>query len=273
MWQATRYNHTAIHSYSFSNMAPKTEPKIYVGIGLDFETGGLNPQNCACTQIAVQAVRLDTWQVIDQYQAYIYPYNKQSVGLAAKKVLRTRHEIIRDENTSMEYEKKALEYSAITMDILRQQGVDIVDVAKEIIAFTKRNTISSGKQCKPILIGQNIQFDIGFLQQMMNYAGLMEEFEKTFAGTKDYYGNFQPHYIDTIHIGRLAFGADHNITSYKLEMIASQLGVELDDAHDAAADVTATIDVLGAYTARLRNNEGVTVSIKPRDKTRKHFKI
>ena len=64
-----------------------------------------------------------------------------------------------------------------------------------------------------------------------------------------------------------------NITSYKLEIIASQLGVELDDAHDAAADVTATIDVLGAYTARLRNNEGVTVSAQPRDKTRKHFKI
>ena len=273
MWQATHSNRIAIHSYSFNNMAPKTEPKIYVGIGLDFETGGLDPQNCACTQIAAQAVRLDTWQVIDQYQAYIYPYNKQSTGLAAKKVLRTRHEIIRDENTSMEYEKKALEYSAITMDILNQQGVDINKVAADIIAFAKRNTISPGKQCKPILIGQNIPFDIGFLQQMMKYTGLMAEFEKTFAGTKDYYGNFQPHYIDTIHIGRLAFAADQNITSYKLEIIASQLGVELDDAHDAAADVTATIDVLGAYTARLRNNEGVTVSIKPRDKTRKHFKI
>lgn len=53
-------------------MAPKTEQKVYVGIGLDFETGGLDPQTCACTQIAVQAVRLDTWQAIDQYQAYIY---------------------------------------------------------------------------------------------------------------------------------------------------------------------------------------------------------
>ena len=62
-------------------MTPKTEPKVYVGIGLDFETGGLDPQTCACTQIAVQAVRIDTWQVIDQYQAYILPYNKQSAGL------------------------------------------------------------------------------------------------------------------------------------------------------------------------------------------------
>ena len=38
-------------------MAPKTEQKIYVGIGLDFETGGLDCRECACTQIALQAVR------------------------------------------------------------------------------------------------------------------------------------------------------------------------------------------------------------------------
>lgn len=254
-------------------MAPKTEPKIYVGIGLDFETGGLDPQTCACTQIAVQAVRLDNWLVVDQYQAYISPYNKQSAGLTTKKVLRTRAEITKEENISMLYEQKALDYSAITMDILRQQGVNIVDVAKEIIAFAKRNTMSPGKQCKPILIGQNIPFDIAFLQQMMNYAGLMAEFEKTFAGTKDYYGNFQPHYIDTIQVGRLAFAADSELNSYKLEIVASHLGVELDDAHDAAADVTATLDVLGAYTARLRNNEGATITTQQRDKTRKHFKI
>ena len=39
-------------------MAPKAEQKIYVGIGLDFETGGLDCRECACTQIALQAVRL-----------------------------------------------------------------------------------------------------------------------------------------------------------------------------------------------------------------------
>ena len=254
-------------------MTPKTEQKIYVGIGLDFETGGLDPQNCACTQIAVQAVRLDTWQVIDQYQSYIFPYNKQDAGLMVKKVLRTRQEMAKAENTPMLYERKALEYSAITMDMLRSKGKDIKQVAADIIDFAKRNTVSAGKQCKPILIGQNISFDIGFLQQMMNYAGLMAEFEKTFAGTKDYYGNFQPHYIDTIHIGRLAFAADKELNSFKLEVVASRLGVELDDAHDAAADVTATLDVLGAYTARLRNNEGTTISTQQREKTRKHFKI
>ena len=177
-------------------MAPKTEQKIYVGIGLDFETGGLDCRECACTQIALQAVRFDTWQVFDRYQAYITPYGKQDAGLPRRKVLRTRHEQAKEpEYVPMKYEQTALDYSAITMEMLRTQGVDMKKVAGEVIAFAKRSTLSKGYQCKPVLVGQNIAFDIGFLQQLMNYAGLAAEFEKTFSGTKDYYGNFQPHYI------------------------------------------------------------------------------
>ncbi len=254
-------------------MAPKTEQKIFTGICLDFETGGLECQDCACTQIALQAVRFDTWQILESYQAYIYPYNKQSSGLPTRKVLRTRQEQAKEEAIPMKYEKTALDYSAITMDMLRQQGMDFRKVAENIIEFAKRHTLSKGRQCKPVLIGQNIPFDVGFLQQLMNYAGLAHEFEKCFAGTTDYYGNFQPHYIDTISLGKLAFAANADVTSYKLEIIATRLGVELDDAHDAAADVTATLDVLGIYTSRLRNAQGGVLSTGEREKTRKHFNI
>lgn len=255
-------------------MAPKTEQKIYVGIGLDFETGGLDCRECACTQIALQAVRFDTWQVFDRYQAYIAPYGKQDAGLPRRKVLRTRHEQAKEpEYVPMKYEQTALDYSAITMEMLRTQGVDMKKVAGEVIAFAKRSTLSKGYQCKPVLVGQNIAFDIGFLQQLMNYAGLAAEFEKTFSGTKDYYGNFQPHYIDTLVMGRLAFAADPEVTSYKLELVASKLGVELDDAHDAAADVTATLDILGVYASRLRQTEGAAIATQKKEKTRKYFKI
>ena len=107
-------------------MAPKTEQKIYVGIGLDFETGGLDCRECACTQIALQAVRFDTWQVFDRYQAYIAPYGKQDAGLPRRKVLRTRHEQAKEpEYVPMKYEQTALDYSAITMEMLRTQGVDM----------------------------------------------------------------------------------------------------------------------------------------------------
>lgn len=255
-------------------MVLKTEQKIYTGIGLDFETGGLDCRECACTQISLQAVRFDTWQVMERYEAYVAPYYRQEAGLPKRKVLRTRHEQAREESVPMKYEQTALDYSGITMDVLRSQGADIRKIAAEVIAFAGRNTLSKGNRCKPVLIGQNTAFDIGFLQQMMNYAGLLSEFEKTFAGTKDYYGNFQPHYIDTLHLGRLAFAADTEITSYKLELIAPRLGVELDDAHDAAADVTATLDILGVYTSRLRNSGGgASAMIQKKEKTRKYFKI
>ena len=43
---------------------PKTEQGIYTAVVLDFETGGLDCTRCACTQIAMQAVRLDAFEVL-----------------------------------------------------------------------------------------------------------------------------------------------------------------------------------------------------------------
>ena len=252
--------------------APVVEPKIYTAIGLDFETGGLDCTRCACTQIAVQAIRLDTLEVFDRYSAYIAPYHKQELGAAKRKVLKTKHELSRP-SERMDYEQVALDYSHITMDTLISQGADMREVAAAIIRFTQTSTLSKGAQCKPILIGQNIAFDIGFLQQLMNYAGLAADFEKAFAGKKDFHGNFQPLYIDTILLSRLALAGDPGMTSYKLETIAERFGVDLNDAHDAAADVAATLDIVRVCSARLRNNEDSAAPLSRQPKTRDHFKI
>lgn len=254
--------------------APKVDPKIYTAIVLDFETGGLTCIDSACTQLAMQAVRMDTWEVLERYEKYITPYNKQELGGTPKrKVLKTRQTLLEEEQgVPMKYEPVALTYSGITMETLNLLGVDIKEVANSVIEFAKRNTLSKGHQCKPILIGQNITFDIGFLQQMMNYAGLVKEFEKVFAGTTDFYGNFQPHYVDTIDLGRFAFAHQPEVTSYKLELLSERLGIELDDAHDAGADVTATLNVAAVCSARLRQ-EGGEVTIAKKEKTRAHFKI
>ena len=135
-------------------------------------------------------------------------------------------------------------------------------MANEVIAFAVRNTLTKGPQYKPVLIGQNIPFDIGFLQQMMAYAGLMTQF----------YGNFQPRYIDTLDLGHMAFARDPSVGSYKLELIAERLGVELADAHDADADVTATREVAALYAARLGCANGAAGTPQA-EKTRTHFKI
>ncbi len=77
----------------------------------------------------------------------------------------------------MHSEQVALDYSNLTMNTLISQGADMKEVAAAIIRFARTSTLSKGAQCKPVLIGQNIAFDIGFLQQLMNYAGLAAEFE------------------------------------------------------------------------------------------------
>ena len=46
---------------------PNNEKPIIVAFTLDFETGGLDCQDCACTQIAIHAVRIDTFETIDRY--------------------------------------------------------------------------------------------------------------------------------------------------------------------------------------------------------------
>lgn len=255
--------------------APKNEPKIYVGIVLDFETGGLDCVKNPCTQLAMKAVRLDTWQVLDSYVRYFHPYNKQDIGGTPKrKVLKDKRQLKLEEfGEGMAYDQAALTYSAITMDMLIARGIDIKEIGQDIIQFAERCTLSKGKQTKPVLIGQNIKFDVGFLQQVVNYAGVVKEFEKVFAGTFDFYGNFQPCYIDTLHLGRLCFAADPGVTSYKLELLAERLGIELSDAHDALSDVDATLEILVVCASRLRNGIGSTTLLQKQEKTRAHFKI
>ncbi|WP_255491146.1 exonuclease domain-containing protein, partial [Dysgonomonas sp. 520] len=97
---------------------------------------------------------------------------------------------------------------------------------------------------------------------------------KVFAGKIDFYGNFQPHYIDTIDLARLTLANDPTVNSYKLELIAERLNLELDDAHDADADVTATLNIVRVCSGRMRNCEGGGDNgIMKREKTRNHFKI
>ena len=108
--------------------APAVETKIFTAIGLDFETGGLDCNRCACTQISVQAIRLDTLEIFDSYVAYISPYHKQDIGAMKRKVLKTKHEL-QQPSERMDYEQVALDYSNTTMDTLINLGADMKEVA------------------------------------------------------------------------------------------------------------------------------------------------
>lgn len=257
--------------------APKEKVNIVTGIVYDFETGGLDCNRCAATQISLHAVRLDTFEVMEKFNAYIYPYNKQSnAGKPARKVLKSKYES--DDEELMDYETRALEYSAITMDMLYSMGRPLEEVCQDICDFIERNTFAVSGSNKPIMIGQNPLFDKGFMQQIMVYTGKWNQFCKLVRGAKDFWGNFQPLQLDTIVLSQLTFDNDKSVTSWKLELMAEKLGIDLDDAHDADADVTATREIVRVLTARMRDGDGNSnaigsLAVEKREKLRDHFKI
>lgn len=257
--------------------APSQDTPVLVAFTLDFETGGLKCQSSACTQIAIHATRLDTFEKINSYVSYIAPYSRKEVAGATKKRKTLKSKYEEEKTPLMDYESKALEYSAITMDMLESYGKPIEVVAREILQFIIDNTPKCGRNMKPFLIGQNIGFDEGFFCQMMEYAGIMNEVKKVLRGHEDFYGNWHPLCLDTIILGQLALCHQPNINSYKLEIMCDNLGVELDDAHDADADVTATTNVVAVLTQRMRSiggeYEGDDLTISKTEKSRKHFKI
>lgn len=262
---------------------PKQENAPIVAFTLDFETGGvpkngITIDNIAITQIAIHATRLDTFEHIASYVRYIRPYEKKEIKALAgnkRKVLKSKFENQQPE--LMLYDPEALNYSAITMDMLYQQGEDINVVAQEVLKFIHENTPKCSRNMKPFIIGQNIGFDEGFFCQLMEYGGLMKDVAKLMRGHIDYYGHWHPLVLDTIILGQLALCQRPEITSYKLELMCEILGVELDDAHDANADVSATTNVVAILAQRMRSIGGVVdggeVNMTKVEKTRKHFKI
>lgn len=257
--------------------APVEKTNVVTAIVYDFETGGLDATRCAATQISLHAVRLDTFEVMEKYSAYIYPYNKRpDIGKPKKKVLKNKYEDNAEE--LMDYDDRALEYTHITMDMLYSMGKPLEDVCREICDFIKRNTFPVVAANKPFLVGQNPKFDRNFLQQIMLYTGLWPEFCKLVRGDKDFWGNFQPEQLDTIMLSQLTFDNDKSISTWKLEAMAERLGIDLDDAHDADADVTVTREIVRVLTQRMREQGGGSnavgsLALEKKEKLRDHFKI
>lgn len=258
--------------------APVEKSNVVTAIVYDFETGGLDCTRCAATQISLHAVRLDTFEVMEKYQAYISPYNKKTdMGKPKRKVLKSKWDNDTEEEL-MDYDTKALEISGITMDILYQMGKPLEEVCQEICDFIGRNTLPVVAGNKPFMVGQNPLFDNGFMQQIMLYTGLWGDFCKLVRGHKDFWGNFQPTQLDTILLSQLTFDNDKSISTWKLESMAERLGIDLDDAHDADADVTATREIVRVLTSRMRNEGGGSnavgsLVVEKKEKLRDHFKL
>lgn len=256
-------------------MATNKEQQVYTACVLDTETGGLDATTCAITQLSCQMVRLDTFEIIGQFDEYIKPYPKGNFNPNPTKKLRTKREIEKEEESYFEYNQRALDVTGLSLDLLKKKGKDIFEVADSFITFITKHTLGKSKAYKPFIVGQNIPFDINFLYHFFIYTGKMKEFASIFQGVTNIYGNFVPTIVDTLPLCRAVFANDPEVTTHKLEVMSEKLKIDLVDAHSSMADVEATNAIYTIFTNRMRNGlEGDDANlIKQAEKTRKHFKI
>lgn len=252
--------------------------KPIIAYVLDWETGGLDCNACGVTQISVHAVRLNDFEKLGTFMRYILPYRKRTDtgNVKKKKVLKSKF----DDGESlewMEYNDEALAVQGITMDILKEKGIPLMDMVEQLLEWMDTITppTSGRSSTAPLLVGQNIPFDEGFLSQVIEYTGKLSDFKKRMRGKEDFWGHWHPIMVDTIVMAQFAL-CHTQVDSYKLELICDNLGIELIDAHDADADVEATESVMCVLGNRMKNNLNYTGADLPetqKDKTRKHFKI
>lgn len=214
-------------------------------ICIDGETGGLDPSKNPLTQIAYQAFELDTYKPILEFSTYIQPY------------------------ADLKLEEKAMEYTSITYAQLAN-GMDSKEVVKKLQHdFSEANTAKTHTK-KPILLGHNIGFDIGFICYLFNlHKG---DIGKYLATNKNHLGQDIPVSIDTIVLAKQKWGNDEKMTKYNLGSCVQKAGIALHDAHDAMNDVKATKELFLYFTNHLRTGSNQSKESKS-IRYRNHFKF
>lgn len=244
--------------------APKSS-KIRTAVVIDFETGGLDSSKHGITEVGMMTIRLDTFKIIDTYSSYVIPYKRIASSYGEKKGLR-RKKSTDDEEPLMEYNwEMSAKKIGITEDMCIEEGKELKEVVSDMVEFFKRAHLSTERDTLPILIGQNIVFDIGFLAQIFSFTktnmkGLM-------SGTEGFLG-FIPDSMDTESLAKLMYANNPHITSYALGYISESLGIELFDAHNALGDVEATASIITSLSSKMRND---VVMVEEREKAREHF--
>lgn len=201
---------------NYSSTVHKVTPYIIC----DFETGGLEMSKCGLTEIAMIAVKGDTLEKIAEYETLIAP-----------------HKVFQKDVQWVDavYTEGATNTTGLTQQKLRAEGKDIDEVSKEVQEFlTLANVHKSKTGYKPVMIAHNAQFEVKCWQ---NLAAGRFDLSKYFHGQEDFYGNFAPHYIDTLDLAKMLWAANERQTSYKLGDVLERAGIPIYDAHRAMNDV------------------------------------
>lgn len=233
-------------------MAAKNEHKSAPWIITDFETGGVDLAKTSITEIAMSAIRGDTLELIERYEALIQPYGFDK---------------------GYEYDPVAFEKTGLSIAKLEKEGKPFDVVLKEVDAFLDRVNIFNNKTMyKPILCAHNAQFENQCFQHL--YQGKEKELEKRLQGAWDFYGHYTLAYIDTMQISRMLFANNIRVKTCSLEITCEQLGIPSADGHRAMNDVIPTEEVLKRGIALLRSGDtGVASNVDAELSFRSRFQF
>ena len=169
----------------------------------DFETGGLNSQDSAITEIAVIGTD-ENFKTLFEYEAKIKPFYNQNYL----------------------YNQKAMDIHGYTVEHLQEHGKDIKDVASDIKAFVKQYG-------KGIFCAYNVAFDWSFFLQLCTET---KNNPANFVKHYDSFGGKFPALHDVMDSFRLSKGINRRT---KLIDALSHYNINLKNAHSALADTRA----------------------------------
>lgn len=218
-------------------------------IVVDVETGGLDYEKNALTEIGALAINGFDFSQKENFCTLISPYYDKTLT----------------------YDDRALQVTGITIEKLQREGVDVRVAFNNFIDFVKKNTSFHDKKWKPILCGHNIGFDVGFIIKTANLCKV--DLSLYFDGFLTPGKTFVPFTLDTQRLSYISHGNDENLKNNKLITLAEEFKVELNDAHRAMADVYATADVLINYFKRIRSNQSQSIEVKNQAKIRNNFPL
>lgn len=220
-----------------------TNPRVDNYLIFDFETGG----KVASKNLAIEfaGIWIDSYDFreIDRYEDLILPYSD-----------------------ALTIEQAALDANGIALEEIAEFGVELDVVVKTIIEKTVKCNEGKMRGKKTILVGQNVIFDIPFLQQIFKVT--KQDLSKYFTGDKDYFGNFSPTYMDTLFMGRNRHAQDEQKIAFGLKELCQYEDIDLTNSHRAMPDTESTKELFIKFMTALRGDSNSSVY-----NHRDHFKF
>lgn len=193
----------------------------------DFETGGFSPTKNPAVEFAGIWIDPVEFKEICRYESIIKPFDPK-----------------------LEITEGALKANGLTRDQINS-GEDLNVVVDNIIKFSEMANKGRKAGKKTFLVGQNVLFDIGFLQQIFKYA--KKDISKYFECKEDFFKNQIPASLDTLLMGRTKHASDDLKVKFGLRDLCIYENIDLINAHRAMNDVEATTDLFLQFMQGVRS--------------------